>query len=228
MPPLKPKSLHHRVGTHVGSAPRAQNSPTPPTHISCNILATSFDDPFGYLSRKWNDQGQYYAFQQTQDADTLVVSIPYVADNLHQLPIVATNSPDPTLQYFGAVLQPGSLNDDFGPPPNYAYLVGTVLTPPDSPAIPGANSFDNNQHIESSIWMFGGQFGQQLGAQWINRSPQWVDGVNSGYSRTPATTIMYLHDQEKLIITGDPLWVFNNLGRAEILRFICVPPVTPI
>ncbi|QRV78630.1 hypothetical protein RhiJN_06645 [Ceratobasidium sp. AG-Ba] len=202
MPPLKPKLRRHHIvlGTRVASAPRAQISPMPYIHVTCNILATFLNGTtFGYLSPTWNENHTYYEFQPTQ-AGSLSLSFSYEEEHYQELSLQATNGPAANSEYpyFGAVLVPEAVDDNFVPVTkrvnsyddqplaniahSHAYLAGTIATPPGSPAVTGLNSFNNNQHIQTAIWVYGSGGGGLI--------PQWINPDDSRFGRFPATNIV--------------------------------------
>ncbi|KAG8786334.1 hypothetical protein FRC12_016697 [Ceratobasidium sp. 428] len=221
MPPLRPKSrrLH---GTRVGSALRPRTSPTPPVQMVCNMLATfSNGTAFGYLSTNLdNGNGTYYKFQQTQGSDSLRVQFSYIPDeNYRQLSFKAENGyMNQQWPYLGIVMAPEAFDRNLGRPTNHAYLAATQSTEPDLPAVTGPNSFDNNRPMEAAIWAYG----------YVDNSilAQWINDDNSGYSRTPTTTFLYIFEESKLVATGDPLAILSAYapGKVEILRFKCATP----
>ncbi|QRV93407.1 hypothetical protein RhiJN_21425 [Ceratobasidium sp. AG-Ba] len=217
MPPLKPKLRR----TRVASAPRAQTSPTPPTQVSCNVLATFLNGTtFGYLSRSFSTNHTYYAFEHSTD-DALLVSFSYTDDDYHQISLTTNGPQNQRYPYLGGVLAPESVDNNLSRPTNYAYLAGTTDTPPGSIAVTGPNTYDNSRPMETAIWVYGA----------VDQSliPQWVNSANSGYSEMPTTHLVYISDEQRLVVTGDPLALLTaHPYTATILRFKCVPPVVPV
>ncbi|KAJ7087498.1 hypothetical protein C8R44DRAFT_893200 [Mycena epipterygia] len=207
LPPLNPR----RRGA---VAPR--QSPLPPASTKCNILATETDGTFaGYVSPAWNSFGEYGALQDAQDG-ALEVSFSYSPDSPGQLSFTATNGPDATYPFIGAIKGISSSSSDLGPgSANYAYLGGTSQTPAGSPPSAGDNAFDAATHltedIESAIWSYDSST-QAITAQWINTD-----------SSAPSTHIV--HTQGVLALTGDVNAFTSTFGPTDEVIFFCVPPL---
>ncbi|KAG8795841.1 hypothetical protein FRC12_008994 [Ceratobasidium sp. 428] len=108
----------------------------------------------------------------------------------------------------GVDMSPGSVT--------YAYIVGTALTQPDSPAVSGPNSFTARTRFDgftqSSIW----QYDPATGAL----SPQWTDSDSS----TPKVHMLYAENEQTLFITGDPTALAEAMGTSySEVTLVCVP-----
>ncbi|KAJ7328077.1 hypothetical protein DFH08DRAFT_1084649 [Mycena albidolilacea] len=211
LPPLAPRRTRVR-------APRAQPSAVAPTQTSCNIAVMSSNGTFGFINATWNGFGEYGLFQAEQ-AGSLEVTISSSGTTASELDLTATNSPDGTYPYFGALLGLASTSSDFGPA-SYAYLGGITQTPAGSPPLStGDSSFTaatgTSAVIESAIWRYDPAT-QSISAQWIN-----TDGS------APATHIVYVGDSNQaLIITGSVESVQNVFGSPyPEVTFMCVPPL---
>ncbi|KAG8725200.1 hypothetical protein FRC09_006034 [Ceratobasidium sp. 395] len=99
---------------------------------------------------------------------------------------------------------------------NYAYIVGTALTPPASPVAFRSNSFANrtgfDASTQSSIW----QHDPATGVL----SPQWINSDSS----IPKMHTLYAENEQTLVITGDPTTFAEAMGASYLeVTIVCVP-----
>jgi hypothetical protein len=198
-------------------APIAKRSGIPPISINCYISVTNTDSGavLGYISPQFNDFGEYGYFQPSQ-AGALSVTLSYQPTDLSSpVNIIANNSPDPTVSFFGGIVGYASSSDDLGPGnPNYNYIGGTVQVASGAQPTDGGNSFEDltqiDEHIESAIWLYD-PINSLLTPQWINS-----DGSST------ATSLIYVSDEPLFLMTGDVSEFKSFYGLGNSITFTAV------